>query len=111
MSKPFKVFNSEKQTGVMASSLADLRNAIRRTFNILEDVIPCLADGTRIENEEYYQSLAANERITYLVVYVCNNPPAAYDNNFFDNLSCLDNIDQLDEFIDFARKSNYFNNK
>ncbi|ACH69386.1 hypothetical protein PsunGV_gp036 [Pseudalatia unipuncta granulovirus] len=105
MSKPFKVFNSEKQTGVMASSLADLRNAIRVAFNVLEDVIPCLADGTRIENEEYFQSLAANERITYLVVYIYNNP--AYDNNLFDNLSCLDNIDQLDEFIDFIRKSNY----
>jgi len=105
MSKPFKVFNSDKQTGVMASSLADLRNAIRRAFNILEDVIPCLADGTRIENEEYFQSLAANERITYLVVYIYNNPP--HDNNLFDNLSCLDNIDQLDEFIDFIRKSNY----
>ena len=84
----------------MVSSLADLRNAIRRAFNILEDVIPCLADGTRIENEEYFQSLAANERITYLVLYV-------YNDNMFDNLSCFDNLDFLDEYTDFIRKSNY----
>ncbi|AJK91693.1 CIDE_N [Spodoptera frugiperda granulovirus] len=69
MAKPFKVYNVEKQTGVMAATLTELCYGIKKLFNVTEDVIPCLSDGTRIETEEYFQSLSPNELITYFVVY------------------------------------------
>lgn len=74
MAKPFKVYNMEKQTGVMAATLTELRYNIKTLFNIAEDVIPCLSDGTRIETEEYFQSLSPNELLSYFVI--------VYDENY-----------------------------
>ncbi|AQQ80305.1 CIDE-N domain protein [Betabaculovirus altermyunipunctae] len=97
VARPFKVFNFEKQTGVMASTLDELRAAIRQVFNVTDQVIPCLADGTRIETEDYFQSLPNNERISYFVVYhVDDQQYLCYDNfcqqDYDDTLRYLDEL-------------------
>lgn len=76
----------------MAATLLELRNNIRRVFNIAENVIPCLPDGTRIETEDYFQSLTCNERISYFVVYPVND-------YYYYNEETDDQHLELDDFI------------
>lgn len=86
MAKAFKVYNENKQSGVMASTLHELRKKIKKVFDIVEDVIPCLPDGTLIENEEYFQSLPYNERLSFMIVKLDDAWCETFLTEHFDNL-------------------------
>lgn len=89
--KPFKITDAlrENRKGVVAASLEDLTSKINEKLNISGDLTVVLeADGTEIDDEEYFATLDPNTSLMVLTNEEKWRPPAP---------PCKLNTDQVDD--------------
>ena len=57
--KAYKIqdVNKKKRTGIVADSLADLKQKGMKKMAMTTDCTVCLEDGTEVEDEEYFDTL------------------------------------------------------
>lgn len=89
--KPFKITNASREIrkGVVASSLEDLTSKVLEKLNIEGDITVVLeADGTEIDDEEYFGTLDPNTSLMVLATDQTWQPPSP---------PCRLNTDQVDD--------------
>ncbi|ABQ51978.1 hypothetical protein SlGVgp035 [Spodoptera litura granulovirus] len=64
--KPVRVYNDTIKVGILCYSLDDLKYKISTRFGMdKKDIVVCLDDGTLIETEDYFKTVADHQLITF----------------------------------------------